>query len=207
MKKINIRKEILVLKENEKEIKKELELRILEEEKEYQEIKKEYDEEEDSNNFKSYSSGDYDKYIRMLLKDFYCYLNKDFIKSRDDIDEYNIIDKVVKPAISNIKEKENQIDEFLSNMEKFSEEDYELFSKSINKVKNENKLKKYYKEKENRELQIRLKNSKIMEKFNKIFVKERNKFKMVTPLSIFKKPANTEKKLTTENDDFKLIYY
>ena len=203
----NIRKEILILKENEKEIKKELELRILEEEKEYQEIKKEYDEEEDSNNFKSYSSGDYDKYIRMLLKDFYCYLNKDFIKSRDDIDEYNIIDKVVKPAISNIKEKENQIDEFLSNMEKFSEEDYELFSKSINKVKNENKLKKYYKEKENRELQIRLKNSKIMEKFNKIFVKERNKFKMVAPLSIFKKPANTEKKLTTENDDFKLIYY
>ena len=203
----NIRKEILVLKENEKEIKKELELRILEEEKEYQEIKKEYDEEEDSNNFKSYSSGDYDKYIRMLLKDFYCYLNKDFIKSRDDIDEYNIIDKIVKPAISNIKEKENQIDEFLSNMEKFSEEDYELFSKSINKVKNENKLKKYYKEKENRELQIRLKNSKIMEKFNKIFVKERNKFKMVAPLSIFKKPANTEKKLTTENDDFKLIYY
>ena len=203
----NIRKEILVLKENEKEIKKELELRILEEEKEYQEIKKEYDEEEDSNNFKSYSSGDYDKYIRMLLKDFYCYLNKDFIKSRDDIDEYNIIDKVVKPAISNIKEKENQIDEFLSNMEKFSEEDYELFSKSINKVKNENKLKKYYKEKENRELQIRLKNSKIMEKFNKIFVKERNNFKMVPPLSIFKKPKNIVEKLKTETSDLKLIYY
>jgi hypothetical protein len=202
----NIRKEILALKENEIEIKKELELKILEEEKEYQNIKKEYDEEEE-NNFKSYSSGDYDKYIRMLLKEFYCYLNKDFIKSKDDIDQYNILDKVVYPSLLNIKEKENRIDQFLMNMEKYSEEDNELFSKSVNKVKNENKFKKYYKEKENRELQIRLKNSKIMEKFNKIFVKERNNFKMVPPLSIFKKPKNIVKKLKTETSDLKLIYY
>ena len=202
----NIRKEILALKENEIEIKKELELRILEEEKEYQNIKKEYDEEEE-NNFKSYSSGDYDNYIRMLLKEFYCYLNKDFIKSKDDIDQYNILDKVVYPSLLNIKEKENRIDQFLMNMEKYSEEDNELFSKSVNKVKNENKFKKYYKEKENRELEIRLKNNKIMEKFNKIFVKERNNFKMVPPLSIFKKPKNIVKKLKTETSDFKLIYY
>ena len=36
-------------------------------------------------------------------------------------------------------------------MEKYIEYDNELYSKIINKVKNENKLRKYYKEKENRE--------------------------------------------------------
>ena len=92
-------------------------------------------------------------------------------------------------------------------MEKYSEEDPELFNKCLNKIKNENKLKKYYKERDNREMQIKLKNSKIMEKFNKVFVKERNKFKMLAPLSIFRKPKNIVKHLKTESADFKLIYY
>ena len=56
-------------------------------------------------------------------------------------------------------------------------------------------------------MQIKLKNSKIMEKFNKVFVKERNKFKMLAPLSIFRKPKNIVKHLKTESADFKLIYY
>ena len=203
----NIRQELLSLKKNQNLIRSELESRISEEEKGYKDIKKEYEGEEDNNNFKSHSPEDYNNYIRELLKDFFLYLDKDFIKIKDDIDEYNIIDKVVKPAIANIHTKEDQIDEFLFTIEKYSEEDPALFIKCINKIKNENKLKKYYREKENKELQIRLKNSKIMEKFNRIFVKERNKFKMLAPLSIIKKAKSIDKKQKTESSDFKLMYY
>ena len=192
---------------NEKMVKAELESRIEETEKEYQSIMKDYNEEQNNPNLISHSPEDYNFFIRNLLIDFFIYLDKEFIKHKDDVDEYNIIDKVVKPAISNIKNKENQIDNFLSTMEKYSEEDPELFNKCLNKIKNENKLKKYYKERDNREMQIKLKNSKIMEKFNKVFVKERNKFKMLAPLSIFRKPKNIVKHLKTESADFKLIYY
>ena len=207
LKKENIRQELIAFKKDEAIIIEELESKIAEREKEYQEILKDYNEEQNNTNFKSHSSEDDKFFIRNLLKDFYTFLNKDFIKYRDDVDEYNIIDKAVKPTISNIKYREAQIDDILSTMEKYSEEDPELFNKCLNKVKNENKLKKYYKEKENREIQIKLKNSKIMEKFNKVFVKERNKFKMLSPLSIFKKPKTIVKHLKTESTDFKLLYY
>ena len=203
----NIRQELIDFEKNEKMVKTELESRIEETEKEYQSIMKDYNEEQNNPNLMSHSPEDYNYFIRNLLIDFFIYLDKEFIKHKDDVDEYNIIDKVVKPAISNIKNKENQIDNFLSTMEKYSEEDPELFNKCLNKIKNENKLKKYYKERDNREMQIKLKNSKIMEKFNKVFVKERNKFKMLAPLSIFRKPKNIVKHLKTESADFKLIYY
>ena len=203
----NIRQELIDFEKNEKMVKAELESRLEETEKEYQSIMKDYNEEQNNPNLISHSPEDYNFFIRNLLIDFFIYLDKEFIKHKDDADEYNIIDKVVKPAISNIKNKENQIDNFLSTMEKYSEEDPELFNKCLNKIKNENKLKKYYKERDNREMQIKLKNSKIMEKFNKVFVKERNKFKMLAPLSIFRKPKNIVKHLKTESADFKLIYY
>ena len=203
----NIRQELIELKKNQKIIKKELESRISNAEIEYIAIMQEYEVEEDNNNYKSHSPEDFNNYIRILLNDFYIYLNNDFIKNKEEVDEYNIISKVVKPAIDNIKEKEKQIDEFLFNMEKYSEEDSVLFNKCVNKIKNENKLKKYYREKENKEIEMRLKNSKIMEKYNRIFVKERNKFKMLAPLSLFRKARNIVKEQKTETADFKLLYY
>ena len=74
---------------------------------------KEFNEEKDNANLKSHSPEDYNFFIRTLLIDFFSYLNQDFVKSKDDVDEYNIIDKVVKPAIDNIKYTENQIDDLL----------------------------------------------------------------------------------------------
>ena len=202
-----IRQELIEFEKNQKIVLAELKSRIEETEKEYENIMKEFNEEKDNANLKSHSPEDYNFFIRTLLIDFFSYLDQDFVKSKDDVDEYNIIDKVVKPAIDNIKYTENQIDDLLSTMEKYSEEDPELFNKCLNKIKNENKLKKYYRERENRDMQIKLKNNKIMEKFNKVFVKERNKFKMLAPLSIFRKPKSIVKHLKTESADFKLLYY
>lgn len=202
-----IRQELIEFEKNQKIVLAELKSRIEETEKEYENIMKEFNEEKDNANLKSHSPEDYNFFIRTLLIDFFSYLDQDFVKSKDDVDEYNIIDKVVKPAIDNIKYTENQIDDLLSTMEKYSEEDPELFNKCLNKIKNENKLKKYYRERENRDMQIKLKNNKIMEKFNKVFVKERNKFKMLSPLSIFRKPKSIVKHLKTESADFKLLYY
>ena len=203
----NIRQEIIEIKNDQEKIRKELESRLLEVKEEYQNIMKDYEGEEDNNYFKLDSPEEYNIYVRDLLKDFYGYLNKDFIKKKEEIDEYNFIDKVVKPTILNIKDKEKQIDHLLLNLEKYSEEDPSSFNKCINVIKNENKLRKYNREKKNREIQLKLKNDKIMDKFNKIFVKERNKFKMLEPLSIFKKSKNIVKELKTESADFKLIYY
>lgn len=203
----NIRQEIIEIKNDQEKIRKELESRLLEVKEEYQNTTKDYEGEEDNNYFKLDSPEEYNIYVRDLLKDFYGYLNKDFIKKKEEIDEYNFIDKVVKPTILNIKDKEKQIDHLLLNLEKYSEEDPSSFNKCINVIKNENKLRKYNREKKNREIQLKLKNDKIMDKFNKIFVKERNKFKMLAPLSIFKKSKNIEKELKTESADFKLIYY
>jgi hypothetical protein len=202
-----IRQEIIEIKKEQNIIRKELELRLLEVKKEYQNIMEDYEGQEDNNYFKLDAPEEYDIYVRDLLKDFYSYINNDFIKKKEDIDEYNFIDKVVKPTIINIKRKEEQVDLLISDLEKYSEEDPGLFNKCINIIKNENKLKKYYREKIIREQQLKLKNDKIMEKFNKIFVKERNKFKMLAPLSIFKKSKNIVKELKAESADFKLIYY
>ena len=203
----NIRQEIIELKKKQEIIRKELEEKILEAKNEYENIMEEYEGEEDNNNFKSHSPEDYNNYIRDLFKDLFCCLDKDFIKAKDDIDEYNIIDKVVKPAISNIKDKEKQVDGLLSSLEIYSEEDPDSFNKCINKIKNENKLKKYYRERANREMQVKQKNIKIMEKYNRIFVKERNKYKILAPLSMFKKSKDTVEELRTGSSDFKLMYY
>ena len=168
---------------------------------------KEYLEEKDNANFKSHSPEDYNFFIRNLLIDFFQYINPDLDKNKEDIDEYNIIDKVVKPAIASIKNDEDKIDDFLSNLEKYSIEDPEVFNKCINKIKNENKLAKYIRDKDKREFESKLKNTKIMEKYNRIFVKERNKFKMLEPLSIFRKNKNIIKESKTESTDYKLMYY
>ena len=202
-----LRYELITLKKNQQIIIDDLNLKISEAEKEYQEIMKEYLEEKDNANFKSHSPEDYNYFIRNLLIDFYQYINPGLIKNIEDIDEYNIIDKIVKPAISYIKEKEKKIENFHINLENYNEEEPEIFNKSINKIKNENKLNKYIREKDNKEVSLKLMNSKIMEKYNKIFVKERNKYKMLEPLSIFKKNKNTVKELKTESNDYKLIYY
>ena len=146
-----IRYELISLKENQKKIKEELDFKISEVEKEYQTLMKEYLEEKDNANFKSHSPEDYNFFIRNLLIDFFQYINPDLDKNKEDIDEYNIIDKVVKPAIASIKDDEDKIDDFLSNLEKYSIEDPEVFNKCINKIKNENKLAKYIRDKDKRE--------------------------------------------------------
>ena len=202
-----IRNELISLKENQKKIKEKLDFKISEVEKEYQTLMKEYLEEKDNANFKSHSPEDYNFFIRNLLIDFFQYINPDLDKNKEDIDEYNIIDKVVKPAIASIKNDEDKIDDFLSNLEKYSIEDPEVFNKCINKIKNENKLAKYIRDKDKREFESKLKNTKIMEKYNRIFVKERNKFKMLEPLSIFRKNKNIIKESKTESTDYKLMYY
>ena len=203
----DFRQELILLKKNQNIIKQELESKIEENKKEYQDILKDLEGEQDNAYFKLNSSEDYDDFVRNLLKDFFIFLNNDFLKHKEEIDEYNIIDKIVKPGISHIKNKEKYIDNLIFNMEKFSEEDPEIFNKCINKIKNENKLKKYIREKENKEIELNTNNSKIMDKYNKIFIKERNNFKMLAPLSIFRKSKNKVKELKNETADFKLIYY
>jgi hypothetical protein len=94
----NIRQEIIEIKNDQEKIRKELESRLLEVKEEYQNTTKDYEGEEDNNYFKLDSPEEYNIYVRDLLKDFYGYLNKDFVKKKEEIDEYNFIDKVVKPT-------------------------------------------------------------------------------------------------------------
>ena len=74
------------------------------------------------------------------------------IKNKKDIDEYNIIDKIIKPTLRDITDKERKIDNLIIDMEKYSKQDKILFNSSVTKIKNENKILKYYEERNNREV-------------------------------------------------------
>ena len=129
------------------------------------------------------------------------------IKNKSDIDEYNIVDKIIKPSIKEIKNKERKIDDLVLEMEKYSKQDKELFNVSVTKIKNENKIFKFHQERHNREISSNLRNEKIFEKINKILVTGKYKYKVQVPLNIIKKRQSNLKQLKTEPSDYKLLYY
>ena len=203
----NIRNEILLLNEYEENELKDLEQKIKEREKEYNKILEEYQHEKQNADFIYCSNEEYINFIRKLHIELFECVNEAIIKNKSDIDEYNIIDKIIKPTLKDIKEKESKIDNLIINMEKYSIQDKILFNNSVTKIKNENKILKYHQEKRNREIQNTLKNEKILEKINKLMVTGRYKYKSPVPLNIIKKRRNNLRELKTEPSDFKLLYY
>ena len=105
-----------------------------------------------------------------------------------------------------ITDKERKIDSLIIDMEKYSKQDKKLFNISVTKVKNENKILKYYEERNIREIANTKRNAKILDKINKILISRRHKYKNPIPLTI-KKRRNNIKELKTEPSDFKLLYY
>ena len=207
-KKEQLRNEIIAITEERENEKKELEKKIHEREKEYKSVLQEYEaEKENGEEFVSLSKEEYIDYIRKLhIELFECVKDID-IKNKSDIDEYNIIDKIIKPTFCEIKEAERKIDSLIIEMGKYSKEDKELFNISVNKVKNENKILKFHQERHNREIASTMRNANILEKINKVMVTGKYKYKMQIPLNIIKKRRNNLKELKTEPSDIKLLYY
>ena len=207
-KKEQLRNEILEIKEERENMQKEMEKKIHEREKEYKSVLQEYEaEKENGEEFVSLSKEEYIDFIRKLhIELFECVKDID-IKNKSDIDEYNIIDKIIKPTFCEIKEAERKIDSLIIEMGKYSKEDKELFNISVNKVKNENKILKFHQERYNRERANTLRNANILEKINKVMVTGKYKYKMQIPLNIIKKRRNNLKELKTEPSDIKLLYY
>ena len=196
---------VSIIEEGEKE-KEELKKKIEERENEYIALLEEYKVEKENLQLIYSSKEEYNNYIRKLHIELFECVN-DVLVKKNDIDEYNIIDKIIKPNIKDIKEKERQIDSLEIEMQKYSKEDHEIFNNSLTKIKNENKLLKFHKEKIKRENTNSLRNEKILQKINKIMFTGRNKYKMSIPLNLIKKRRNNSKKIETEPSDFKLLYY
>ena len=206
-KKESLRNEIIsVIEEGNNEVEY-IKKKIEEREKEYKTILSEYHAEKQSGEF-SYSFPDeYNEFVRKLHIELFESTKDVIISNKNDIDEYNIIDKIIKPTLKDIKDKERKIDNLFIQMENYSKQDKELFNKSVTKIKNENKILKYHMEKNNRDIQNTLKNARILGKLNKIMVTGRYKYKMPMPLHIIKKRRNKSKETKTEPTDIKLLFY
>ena len=187
--------------------KEEFENMIKQNEQEYKILVDEYLREKKNVELISFNSNGYNNYMRKLHIELYEGIKDAPIKNRNDIDEYNIIDKIIKPNLNEIKKKENKIDNLLLQMEKYSLEDNAVFNHSISKIKNENKILKYISDKNNRDVENSLRNAKILEKMNKIIITGKNKYKMPSPLSLLKKQNNNKKELKTESSDAELLQY
>ena len=206
-KKENLRNEIVLLTEEIENEKEDMQKEIEEREKEYKSALIDYEREKESTDMISYTPEEYNNYVRKLHIDLFEYVKNVTIKNKTDIDEYNIIDKIIKPTLKDITDKETKIDSLIIDMEKYSKQDNILFNNSVTKIKNENKILKYYEERNNREIANTIRNAKILDKINKIMITGKHKYKNPIPLSIVKKRRNDVKEVKTEPSDFKLLYY
>lgn len=202
-----IRNEIISMADNWEKEKEELQHIIKENEKEYKSLMEEYSREKKNVELISFNSNGYNNYMKKLHIELFEGIKDATIKNKNDINEYNIIDKIVKPNLNEIKKKENRVDNLLLEMEKNSLEDNALFTNSVARIKNENKILKYMSDKKNRDIENSLRNAKILEKVNKIIITGRNKYKMPAPLSILKKQNNNKKELKPESSDSQLLQY
>ena len=202
-----IRNEIISIKENGENEIEYLKQLIEKREKEYEEFLKEYKVEKNTIDSISFSSEKYNNFVRQLHMELFESSKNTIIKNKNDIDEYNVIDKIIKPTLKLITNKERKIDSLIIEMEKLSNEDKDLFNKSVIKIKNENKIVKYYEEKNNRDIANSIKNTKILDKINKVIITGKHKYKMPVPLSIIKKRRNEKKELETEPIEYKMLHY
>ena len=203
----NLRNEMILITEELENEKEELQKKIQEREKEYKSILIEYEGEKENSDLISFTPEEYNRYFRKLHIELFECVKDLAIKNKKDIDEYNIIDKIIKPTLRDITDKERKIDSLIIDMEKYSKQDKILFNNSVTKVKNENKILKYYEERNNREIANTIRNAKILDKINKILITGKHKYKNPIPLTIIKKRRNNIKELKTEPSDFKLLYY
>jgi hypothetical protein len=187
--------------------KQEIEKIIKERQEEYENLYNEYLREKDNVELITFSSGGYNDYVRKLHVELFENIKDVIIKNKYDIDEYNIVDKIITPNMDEIREKEIKIDNLIREMEKYSKENSKLFNTTVNKVKNENKFLKYLEEKNIREIANSMRNAKILDKMNKIMITGRYKYKMPVPLSILNQRTDNKKELKTEPSDLQYIQY
>jgi hypothetical protein len=202
-----LRNEAESMVENWEKEKQEIVKIIEEREEEYKVLHDEYLREKENVELITFSSGGYNEYMRKLHVELFESIKDVIIKNKYDIDEYNIVDKIIKPNIDEIKEKELKIEDLIREMEKYSKENSKLFNTTVNKVKNENKFLKYLEEKNIREIANSMRNAKILDKMNKIMITGRYKYKMPVPLSILKQRTDNKKELKTEPSDLQYIQY
>lgn len=202
-----IRNEIVLIIENSENELEDMKKNILEREIEYKKILEEYNNEKENTQFYSFSYEKYNAYMRKLCIELYESEKGTFISNKNDIDEYNINDKIIKPILKDMTIKERKLESLIVEMEKYNKEDKIIFNKSISKIKKENKIMKYYEEKNNRDIKNAFRNAQILEKINKIIITGKYKYKMPLPLDIVKNKRNKTKELKTETSDVKLLYY
>jgi len=202
-----IRNELVSMTNNWEKEKEEFNYMIKQNEKEYKILMDEYLREKKNVELISFNSNGYNNYMKKLHIELFECIKDAIINNKSDINEYNIIDKIVMPNLDEIKIKENKIDNLLFEMEKYSMEDSTLFNNAVTKIKNENKILKYMSDKNNRDIENSLRNAKILEKVNKIIITGKNKYRMPAPLSLLKKQNNNKKELKTESSDLQLLQY
>lgn len=150
--------------------------RINADKKEYINLLKKYQKEKNQFEGTEYSINDKTNYKKNLLIELFEYIKELKLKNKENLDDKNFKKEIIIPLFRDIKQKENKINELISQIEIYSEENKEMFNKIINKLKQNNRLKKYYEERKIKEAELENKKNKIIEKVNQHIITGRNKY-------------------------------
>ena len=141
----------------------------------------------------------YIKFVCKLLREIKNYIKqaKGIKEENSENDDNSIFTGVAIPIINYIQKKEDKINELLVQMEKCHKEDPELFHKMIINRKNYNRRMKYLNERKLLEMKQIMRNKNIVEKLNKVIIKEKYRYKVPPPA----KPHKSVKKKNNEDEN------
>ena len=169
---------------------------------------------EECNNIKDYISNheNEDKYIFLLAQELFIYILETFsydniYKYKNKNNELNLyrISELAKKSIDCISEKEIYINKTLTNLEKYEQENNELFREIIGIVKDEIILQKQIETKELNKIKESIKKINALKKLQKISFIIR---KVEKPFHIKKEIINKiDPQLIKENEDKELLTY
>ena len=193
--------------DNIKNLKYNLNNRINSDKNEYINLLKQYNKEKKQFDEIAYNINDQTIYKKNLLIELYEFIKDIKFKNKENLDDKNFKKEIIIPLFRDIKQKDNNINELINQIEIYSEENKEMFNKIINKLKQNNRLKKYYEERKIKEIEIENKRNKILEKVNQHIVIGRNKFNSHFNFNKIKNQKEIKSNEDNKIIDNDLIYY
>ena len=115
--------------------------------------------------------------------------------------------KILNNSINSLKFKENLVEKCIQEISLLEEKDKNIIKAITTQMKINNRIAKYNEEKKNRLLNENEKREKLIEKFKKVIIRERFKFKSPTPNYILKQRNKFTEKVVKQPSEISMLYY
>ena len=202
-----INKEKEVINNNNYDLKTDLINKINYNKNEYSNLLKQYEKEKSKYNEIELDINKETSYKQKLLIELYEYIKNVNISKEDQLNEKYFFKEIIRPLFDDIKQKEDIINKLITELEAYNKDNKEIFYKITHKLKQNNRIKKYFEERKIKEAQNEDKKIKIFEKISQKVITGRNKFKSPNSLNFFKNKKKLIQKTNSKNIDDNLIYY